>query len=289
MNLPLSLCLIVLLPIHLACMETASAPTSSNSCSTSGSSNSDSSSNGSTSCCSALTNDESECIDPLNDGMSKLQVIQTGGEDLSVVRAARLCCGDLCENLKQCGIKEEELIARLLKMHHTTPFEHTMLTFHVKAPITVQRQWMRHRLASYNEKSGRYCVLEPQCYMPSTWRAQNQKSKTRPIQIEKVDETVVKTYEHACTASIAAYKELLKAGVARELARNVLPLCLYTEFEFTCNLTALFHFLDLRSSPDAQWEIRQFATSMLYLAKKHFPICMAVYESAHPQALTPKS
>lgn len=216
-------------------------------------------------------------IDPLNDGTSSLALVRASGSDLDVVNAARVSYGSYCETMSP---RDEKLIWYLISHQHTSPFEHTQLVFRVKAPIYVIRQWMRHRVGvSYNEISGRYVELPLEFYTPQQWRIQDPKNKqgSLPADIDH-DGHLKELYTQAITTATASYKALLEAGVCRELARGVLPVCTYSEFIFTCNLISLFHFVKLRADSHAQWEIQTYARGMLELARPHFPVSIQSWE-----------
>ncbi|MCK4264996.1 FAD-dependent thymidylate synthase [Candidatus Babeliales bacterium] len=209
-------------------------------------------------------------IDPLQDGISKIELIRASGSDLDVANAARVSFGGWNQTFTE---KDEKLIRYLIKHEHTSPFEHNQLSYRIKVPIYIIRQWMRHRVGvSYNEISGRYAELPMDFYVPKSWRTQDLSNKQGSV--EALGETDTKNreaYIKSLETAKDSYKKLLAEGVCRELARGVLPLCTYTEFIFTCNLVSLFHFVRLRSDHHAQWEIQQYAVGLLELAQEHFP------------------
>jgi len=142
------------------------------------------------------------------------------------------------------------LIRYLMRERHGSPFEHSVMTFHVRAPIFVWREHMRHRTASYNEESGRYRVLQPEFYVPGPDRALVQVGKAGayefvPGTTEQHDLTV-QTIKASCIESYRAYERMLTAGVAREVARAVLPVTLFSSAYVTMNARALMNFLSLR-------------------------------------------
>nr|1O24_A Chain A, Thymidylate synthase thyX [Thermotoga maritima]1O24_B Chain B, Thymidylate synthase thyX [Thermotoga maritima]1O24_C Chain C, Thymidylate synthase thyX [Thermotoga maritima]1O24_D Chain D, Thymidylate synthase thyX [Thermotoga maritima]1O25_A Chain A, Thymidylate synthase thyX [Thermotoga maritima]1O25_B Chain B, Thymidylate synthase thyX [Thermotoga maritima]1O25_C Chain C, Thymidylate synthase thyX [Thermotoga maritima]1O25_D Chain D, Thymidylate synthase thyX [Thermotoga marit len=197
-------------------------------------------------------------IDILDKGF--VELVDVMGNDLSAVRAARVSF--------DMGLKDEErdrhLIEYLMKHGHETPFEHIVFTFHVKAPIFVARQWFRHRIASYNELSGRYSKLSYEFYIPSPERLEGYKTTIPPERVtEKISEIVDKAYR--------TYLELIESGVPREVARIVLPLNLYTRFFWTVNARSLMNFLNLRADSHAQWEIQQYALAIARIFKEKCP------------------
>ncbi len=211
-------------------------------------------------------------LDPLEDGISKIELVRVGGSDLDVVNAARVSVG---ARSLEFSDRDAKLIRYLLKHEHTSPFEHTQLVYRIRVPIYILRQWMRHRIGvSYNEISGRYAELPLDFYIPKNWRVQGSllNKQGSSIEIRDTDFENKKLYIEALEKIKIVYKKLLTDGIARELARGVLPLCTYTELIFTCNLVSLFHFVRLRSNTHAQWEIQQYAIGLINLAKKHFPV-----------------
>lgn len=216
-------------------------------------------------------------LDPLGDTISSLELIRVSGSDLDVVNAARVSFGKICTELSG---RDEKLIQYLIEHDHTSPFEHNQLSFRVKAPLFVVRQWMRHRMHSYNEISYRYVQSQDNYYVPPTWRYQDHKNRQGSVG-KFEDEHLTEKYKKAVEYAVRAYEELLEAGVAREIARGLLPLCTYTEFIFTSNLHALMHFIRLRLDPGAQYEIRCFARGLLELATPHFPVSLQAWRKKY--------
>ncbi|HBR70597.1 TPA: FAD-dependent thymidylate synthase [Candidatus Dependentiae bacterium] len=206
-------------------------------------------------------------LDPLSDGISSVELMRVSGSDLDVVNAARVSFGKWSDRFDE---RDQKLINFLMLHDHTSPFEHNQLSFRIKAPIFVARQWMRHRMNSYNEISYRYAKAPLEFYVPACWRGQDAENKQASAASFE-DESLKKKYQDLIDHSVKAYNELLDAGVVRELARGVLPVTIYTQFMFTCNLHSLFHFLKLRSHEGAQWEIRQYAQALKELAEEYFP------------------
>jgi thymidylate synthase (FAD) len=216
-------------------------------------------------------------IDPLKDGISGATLVRVSGSDIDIVNAARVSYGKCATELTE---KDTKLIRFLLEHHHDTPFEHNQLSFRIKAPIFVVRQWMRHRMNSYNEISYRYVKSALEFYTPQEWRFQDTVNKQASVGVF-LDNDLKKTYLASLTVAAKTYEELLAGGVCREIARAVLPLCTYTEFIYTCNLRSLLHFLELRLHKGAQKEIQLFAQSLLYLAMPHFPIVLSEWKRLH--------
>jgi thymidylate synthase (FAD) len=209
-------------------------------------------------------------IQVLDRGFVKL--IDHMGSDLSVVNAARVSFGKRKEVFDD---SDEKLIKYLAEHDHTSPFRHTALTFHVKAPIFVFRQWMKHRIASeFNEISGRYVEFpEDEFFVPEVFRRQAKVNKQGSEgQVGGSEgEQAQAIFLAACRNSVAQYKELIALGVCREQARCVLPLGLYSEVYWTVSLQAVAHFIRLRTDSHAQWEIQQYAHAVRQVVEAVFP------------------
>ena len=174
--------------------------------------------------------------------------------------------------------KDRKLITYLLKHDHTSPFEQAVFKFHVKCPIFVARQWFRHRIASYNEISYRYTEVKDEFYIPTAWRAQDIKNKQGSVSTPKLDHAALTAvYQSQIDSSKEAYNKLLAAGVAREMARMVLPVGLYTEFYWTINARSLMNFIQLRADVHAQWEIQQFAEALADVFAEKMPWAWAAF------------
>lgn len=216
---------------------------------------------------------ERKVLDPLGDAISSIELIRVSGSDVDVVNAARVSFGKVVDTMDE---RECKLIDYLMAHKHTSPFEHTQLSFRIKAPIYVGRQWMRHRMNSYNEISYRYVKSKLEFYVPLHWRHQDAINRqTTHGQFD--DDQLLTAYKKSLETSARAYKQLLGAGVGREIARGVLPMCTYTEFIYTCNLHSFMHFLNLRIKKDAQYEIQVYAQGMLELAEPVFPVCLGAW------------
>lgn len=216
----------------------------------------------------------SPTIDPLQDGISSVELIRVSGTDLDIVNAARVSYGKTSTLLSE---RDKKLIKYLIENSHTSPFEHNQLSFRIKAPLYVTKQWMRHRMNSYNEISYRYVKAPLEFYIPRYWRFQdatNRQCSTGSFTNPILDEAYKKSLELA----VKAYELLLEQGVAREQARGVLPSCTYTEFIFTCNLHSLMNFLKLRLHPGAQHEIRAYAEALLKSSIEFFPTSLTVWQ-----------
>ena len=180
------------------------------------------------------------------------------GDELKIVNAARIAYNKQSETLDD---NDKAILKALLTNGHTSPLEHVVFTFHVKAPIFVVRQWFRHRTWSYSELSRRYTKSEPEFYYPYYFTGKNE------VDGEKVVELLMNTYAEA----VNAYDQLLNAGVKAEQARMVLPVGMMTEFYGTVNLNNLLKFLGLRDDAHAQYEIQEYAKAIKQLVKPILP------------------
>ncbi len=218
-------------------------------------------------------------IQVLDKGFVKL--VDHMGSDLSVVNAARVSFGKRKEEFDESDAK---LVRYLAKHEHTSPFRHTALTLHVKAPIFVFRQWMKHRIGSeFNEISGRYVVFpEDEFYVPEVFRQQSKDNKQGSFGeiAEEHRGSAAATYLQACRDSVKQYKALLEMGVCKEQARCVLPLGLYSEVYWTVSLQAVAHFIRLRTEGHAQWEIQQYGHGVAKVVEQVYPVSLkALLES----------
>jgi thymidylate synthase (FAD) len=219
-------------------------------------------------------------LDPLGDGISSLELLTSNGDDLQIVNAARV---SYARHSTTFSDADKRILTTLISSGHETPFEQTFLQYHVRLPLFVARQWMRHRVGvSYNEQSARYTQMEEEFYIPANWR--NNSTSYKQLDKEKQDQTDAvarATYTKALETSMTAYRNLLAASVPKELARGVLPVSLYTQFVFACNVRSLFHFVKLRADSHAQWEIQQYAKGLLQLARTHFPVSIDIWCRIH--------
>ena len=185
-----------------------------------------------------------------------VELVKHAASDADVIWAARVSTKgeQSLDEVQKDPARSAGLINYLMRDRHGSPFEHSSMTFFVKAPIFMWREHFRHRIASYNEESGRYKVLEPTFYVPGPERRLVQIGK--PGAYEFVDGTpeqsalVQEQTEAACRAAYDAYQAMLSAGVAREVARIVLPLTIYSSAYVTMNARAMMNFLSLRRHSD---------------------------------------
>jgi thymidylate synthase (FAD) len=192
--------------------------------------------------------------------------------DLAVVNGARVSFNQASDELED---RDAGLIRFLIRNRHGSPFEHGYFRFLVKAPLFVVREHHRHRAGhSYNEWSGRYSKMEPEFYVPDYVRTQVGKPGAysfEAVDDETRDATRAEIQANA-TRAFQAYERLLERGVAKEVARAVLPLSTYTKYYWSCNPRSLMHFCSLRNHDDAQFEIRQYAAAAESFLERLMPV-----------------
>jgi len=204
-----------------------------------------------------------------------VRLVDFMGGDNAVVQAARVSFG---QGLKTPE-RDKRLIEYLMEHEHGTPFEHSVFKFHVKCPIFVAREWFRHRIASYNEISQRYVEVKEEFYVPEKLRKQSSKNKQASEfanfeNEEEMLDMIVRVYKEI----YSTYRKLLEYGVAREMARIVLPLGTYTQFYWTVNSRSLMNFLKLRMAEDAQYEIREYAKVIYLIFRERMPWTAEAWE-----------
>ena len=221
-----------------------------------------------------------------------VELVKASASDSDVLWAARVSTkGE--QSLDEAGAdpaRSAGLINYLMRDRHGSPFEHSTMTFLVSAPIFVFREFMRHRVWSYNEESGRYRRLEPVFYVPGPDRKLVQEGKPgKYVFVPGTAEqhrTAEDTVRRSCAASYAAYLEMLDAGIAREVARTVLPVGIYSSMYATCNARALMHFLSLRTKHEEatfpsfpQREIEMVAEKMEAFFAELMPLTYAAWQA----------
>ena len=220
-----------------------------------------------------------------------VRVIDYMGDDAAIVQAARVSYG---KGTKQTR-GDTGLIHYLLRHRHTTPFEMCEIKYHIKLPIFVARQWIRHRTANVNEYSARYSILDKEFYIPAPEHLAAQSSINRQGRGETLEgaaaERVLELLKTDAAQTYDHYLEMLnerpdgtaieegRAGLARELARMNLPLNIYTQWYWKCDLHNLMHFLALRADPHAQYEIRIYAEAMIDTLRRWVPATYEAFES----------
>jgi len=194
-----------------------------------------------------------------------IRVVDIMGDDTSIVQAARVSYGDGTKHVSQ----DRALIRYLMRHKHTSPFEMCEIKLHLKMPIFVARQWIRHRTASINEYSARYSISDNKFYIPNdnSFHAQSiDKKQSRDLD-SQLELDSIKDYsekmQYLAGESYQLYQKMIDDGVAREIARISLPVCYYTEIYWKIDLHNLLHFLRLRCKENAQYEIREYANTIL--------------------------
>ncbi len=209
-----------------------------------------------------------QTIRVLDHGFVRLD--ESMASDLSVVNAARV---SFARRKAEMDESDEGLIRFLMRDRHGTPFEHNAFRFHIRCPIFVAREWFRHRVGSFNEFSMRYAKATDEFYVPEAEDVRSQVGKPGAYSFEAVDPALAEQTREELRAvyeqAFATYERLVEQGVARELARAVLPVGAYTEFFWTVNARALMNFVSLRAAETAQREIRRYAEACeTFLAEK---------------------
>ena len=191
-----------------------------------------------------------------------VKLLDVMGSPLSVVNSARVSMGRVSDELSE---DDWRLINYLWSHEHTSPFRHMQLQFHIKAPIFVLRQWMKHQVGcAWNEISGRYVQFNHEAWEPSQWRQGSASIKQGSAGAMEDDAALSAQliYQRSVEQAFKNYEELLSLGVAKEQARTVLPLSLMSECYWSCSLHALIHFLSLRLDQHSQAEIRHYASAV---------------------------
>lgn len=237
---------------------------------------------------------ESTRIEGEHDGVTvssdiTVDLVSSEASDDRVVKAARVSTvGDASEVENKGADYRSGLINYLMKDRHGSPFEHTHMTFLVKAPIFTVRHLMRHRTWSFNEESARYREIDPEFYVPDRDRKLIQTGKPGKYEYRSaaghVHDTVEREAVEVFSRSYRAYRNLLRSGVSREIARIVLPVSTYSSVYATCNARALMHFLSLRTSHSdsayasyPQAEIESVATQMEAVFQRLMPLTHAAF------------
>jgi thymidylate synthase (FAD) len=226
-----------------------------------------------------------------------IRVIDYMGDDAAIVQAARVSYGKGTKKISE----DAGLIRYLMRHWHSTPFEMCEMKFHVKLPMFVARQWIRHRTANVNEYSARYSILDREFYIPAPEQLAAQSQTNRQGRAEVLEgaeaaraldwlkEDASRCYDHyqAMLNEDAAgnVRDPNHKGLARELARMNLPINAYTQWYWKTDLHNLFHFLRLRADSHAQYEIRVYAEAMLEVVRKWLPIATAAFEDYRMNAV----
>jgi len=226
------------------------------------------------------------CLDKgfvkLVDVMPRLVPDEQKTADGAIVQMARVSYGEGTKTINE----DRGLIRYLLRHAHTTPFEGVEFKFHCKMPIFCARQFIRHRTANVNEVSGRYSVLKDDFFYPDEDNVRQQSKTNKQGGEQQVSlgtaQDFLEYLDHTCNESYQRYLKYLDEGVSREQARMILPVNLYTEWYWKCDLHNIFHFLALRCDSHAQYEIRVFAEAMLKLIEPIVPFAVEAWNDYHP-------
>jgi len=189
-------------------------------------------------------------------------LVDSMGGDKAVIESARRCY----MSEPQGGESDAKLIRHLIAKDHGTPFEHAYFRFDVKCPIFVARQWIRHRIGTYNEMSLRYCLAKRDFYTPASLTGE-----------------ALEKYKNTVNSAFDTYESLVEAGIKREQARGVLPLSVYTLYYWTVNARSLMNFLKLRLDRSAQAEIREYAKALLEIFRETMPATASAFEERLPK------
>jgi thymidylate synthase (FAD) len=204
--------------------------------------------------------------------------------DFAVVQAARVSYG---QGTKQVT-EDRGLVRYLMRHRHSTPFEMVEFKFHIAMPIFVARQWIRHRTANVNEYSARYSIVPDRFYRPEIAAVRKQSRTNRQGGDEPIEAGTAEEFLALLGKAEALYQDYLRLseqGVARELARTALPVSVYTEWYWKCDLHNIFHFLSLRMDPHAQHEIQVFARAMYDLIAPIMPVACEAFEDYRLNAM----
>lgn len=227
-----------------------------------------------------------------------VRVVDYMGDDAAIVQAARVSYGKGTKRVSE----DAGLINYLMRHRHTTPFEMCEIKYHIKLPIFVARQWIRHRTANVNEYSARYSILDKEFYIPAPEHLGVQSTSNRQGRGDaltgKEAEHILSLLKEDSERTYAHYQEMLnesdkgeaidpnRAGLARELARMNLTLNFYTQWYWKVDLHNLLHFLSLRADPHAQYEIRVYADAMIETVKRWVPAACNAFEQYRMGAVT---
>ena len=217
-----------------------------------------------------------------------VNLVDYHGNDAAIARAARVSYGR--HDADRGADADARLIGFLVRHRHTTPMEMARLVFHARLPIFVARQWMRHRTWSFNEVSGRYTDLPADCYGPGYFFGEPEAGANQqghgPALDSATREDARHAYDQALRGAVAGYRTLRRLRVAKEQARMVLPVAVYTEVTAAADVHNLLHFLKLRGAPNAQDEIRKYANAIEGIVSAAFPLTHAAWVEHVRDAVT---
>ena len=213
-----------------------------------------------------------------------VKLLDVMGSDEEVENAARISYGKGTRKVSQT----RNLIRYLIRHKHTSPLEMCEVKFHIKLPIFIMRQLVRHRMANLNEYSGRYSIMSDEFYLPEADYLQKQSTTNNQGREEVIPNKGLLQFEfnRIYDGAQIAYENLLNFELTKELARAVLPVANYTECIWKIDLHNFFHFVKLRADKHAQREIQDYANAMYELVKPKFPLCCEAFEDYNRDAVT---
>ncbi len=218
-----------------------------------------------------------------------IRVIDYMGDDSSITQAARISYGKGTKTVSN----DKNLIRYLLRNEHTSVFEMCEIKLHIKAPIFIARQWLRHRTANVNEYSARYSEMDNDLYCPELEHITGQDMSNRQSRGSELEDNIKQESKDKINKinqeSYSVYKSLIDNGVAREIARGVLPTNLYTQFYWKIDLNNLMRFVKLRSSDHAQFEIREYALKIKEILKLWLPFTYDAFHNYNCLSLSQES
>ena len=213
-------------------------------------------------------------VDLLDNGFVRLDGYMA--DDMSVVNSARVSFAQNEDDKTELTNADKGLINFLMRERHGTPFEHNSFRFHVKCPVFVAREWFRHRIGSFNEFSARYSEVPNEFFVPELSVVRTQTGKPGAYMFEQVSMEVAmrskNSIHEAYKAAYKSYMEMINDGVAKELARVVLPVGMYTQFYWTVNARSIMNFCSLRSAETAQMEIRDYSVAVEQMFSSVMPV-----------------
>ena len=216
-----------------------------------------------------------------------VRLIDLMGSDERIVEGARISYKPPSKGPEQ----DKKLLNYLWKNKHSSPFELCKITFNIKMPIFVMRQYVRHRMQNLNECSARYTELSDDFYIPQKWRKQDTKNKQGSINDDSWNPSISalgqeadgqkdtsELFEEQCQENYKVYKSMTESGISREMARMILPINIYTEVYSCWDLKNLLHFISLRDDSHAQYEIQEYAKVMKEISRELFPWTLEAYD-----------
>ena len=218
-----------------------------------------------------------------------IEVVDSLGNDLTVVNSARVSFGKRKEKFDK---SDERLVRYLAKYKHYSPFRHLQVQFHIKAPEFVMRQWYKHVVGiettsnsstkdhAWNEISGRYVEYD-EFYEPTEFRKQSDDNKQASEGLIELQSSTNSLWKNTHDIIVTTYNEMLERGMAKEQARCILPLTLYTEVYWTASFQAVMNFIELRNEKTAQIEIQDYAKVLLDLMLEVYPMTTKLWAEAH--------